>query len=282
MRSPGTWLRTCGLALAAALTIPLALAAQPLFDTHLHYSADDAAAFTPAEILAILDRNDISHAVVTGTPATHTETLFRYAPARIIPFLGVYRNDADKISWPGDSELPARVEQALASGLWRGIGELHIFAAERHSPVFRRLVEIAALRALPLLIHGDPAVIDTLYAIAADATVIWAHAGTQPQPALIAEYLARYPQLFVDLSVRDERIAPDGRLAEDWRALFLAHPERLLIGVDTFSVNRWRDFDAVAARIRTWLAQLPPDVAAKLARDNASALFKPLPQYLCH
>lgn len=271
-----------GFLLAISLTLSCGLAAQPLFDTHLHYSADDAAQFTPAEILAILDRNDITHAVVTGTPATHTEALFRYAPARIIPFLGVYRNEADKIPWPHDAELPARVEQALTSGLWRGIGELHLFAEDRHSPVFRQLVEIAARRELPLLIHGDPAVIDALFGIAADATVIWAHAGTEPRPSLVADYLTRYPRLFVDVSVRDERIAPDGKLADDWRALFLAHPGRVMIGVDTFSVERWRSFDAVAARIRAWLAQLPPGVAAQLAHGNAAALFKPLPQYLCH
>lgn len=269
-------------ALILTLALSRGLAAQPLFDTHLHYSADDAAAFTPAEILAILNRNDIAHAVVTGTPAAHAEALFRYAPARIVPFLGVYRSDADKLPWPQDADLPARVEQALDSGIWRGIGELHIFAEDRHSPVFRRLVEIAVQRDLPLLIHGDPAVIDALYAIAVDATVIWAHAGTEPQPPLLAEYLTRYPRLFVDVSVRDERIAPGGRLAEDWRALFLEHPERILVGVDTFSVNRWRAFDAVAARIRAWLAQLPPEIAAQLAHGNAIALFKPMPQYLCH
>lgn len=268
--------------LAMSLTLSRGLIAQPLFDTHLHYSAEDAAAFTPAEILAILDRNGITHAVVTGTPAAHTEALFRYAPARIIPFLGVYRSEADKIPWPHDAELPARVEQALASGLWRGIGELHIFAADRHSPVFRELVELAARRELPLLIHGDPAVIDTLFGIAANATVVWAHAGTEPQPPLIADYLTRYPRLFVDVSVRDERIAPDGKLAADWRALFLAYPERVLVGVDTFSVERWRTFDSVAARIRAWLTQLPPDIAVQLARGNAAALFKPMPQYLCH
>lgn len=276
MRGPGTF------ALALLLILSRGLHAQPLFDTHLHYSADDAAAFTPAEILAILDRNAIAHAVVTGTPAAHTEALFRHAPARIVPFLGVYRSDADKIPWPHDPELPARVEQALASGIWRGIGELHIFAADRHSAVFRRLVELAAQRELPLLMHADPEVIDALFAIAPEATVLWAHAGTDPRPALLADYLRRYPRLTVDLSVRDERIAPDGALDADWRALFLTHPDRFLVGVDTFSVNRWRGFDAVAARIRAWLEQLPPEVAARLAHGNAAALFKPMPQYLCH
>jgi predicted TIM-barrel fold metal-dependent hydrolase len=165
------------------------------------------------------------------------------------------------------------VEAALEQGIWRGIGELHIFADQRHSPVFRRVVEIAAREGLPLQVHGDPAVIDTLYDIAPDLPVIWAHAGTHPCPGLIADYLRRYPALSVDLSVRDERIAPGGRLAAEWRDLFLDHPERFMVGVDTFSVRRWERFDAVADGIRAWLAQLPPDVAARLAYGNAAELF---------
>ena len=75
--------------------------------------------------------------------------------------------------------------------------------------------------------------------------------------------------------MRDARIAPEGRLAENWRLLFLAHPKRFMIGVDTFSVARWRSFDRVAADIRAWLDQLPPDIAARLARENALTLFGP-------
>ena len=275
----GTSWSFVGLLFAGGLWAASALAVEPLFDAHLHYSAEDAQQFTPAEIIAILDRNRIMRAVVTGTPAEHTAALFKHAPTRIVPFLGVYRSAADKTGWPQDDGLPARVEQALESGIWRGIGELHLFADDRDSPVFRRLVEIATRRDLPLLIHGDPAVIDRLYEIAADATVIWAHAGAYPYPELIADYLARHPRLFVDLSVRDARIAPEGRLAEKWRLLFLAHPKRFMIGVDTFSVARWRAFDSVTADIRAWLAQLPPDIAAQLARENALALFEPIERH---
>ena len=283
MHRIGTSCRFVGLLVGSLLTgvlsVASALAVEPLFDAHLHYSAEDARQFSPAEIIAILDRNRIVRAVVTGTPAEHTAVLFDHAPTRSVPFLGVYRSTADKADWTRDGGLPARVEQALESGIWRGIGELHLFADDRDSPVFRRLVEIATERDLPLLIHGDPAVIDRLYEIAAEATVIWAHAGAYPYPELLADYLARHPRLFVDLSVRDARIAPEGRLAENWRRLFLAYPERFLIGVDTFSVARWRSFDSVAADIRAWLDQLPPDIAARLARENAMMLFGPIERH---
>lgn len=253
--------------------LPAGLAAQPLFDAHLHYSAADAERYTPADILAILDRNGIQRALVSGTPNDHTAALHRHAPQRIVPFLGLYRDADDKIPWPGDDTLPARVEAALEQGIWRGIGELHLFAGQRHSPVFRRIVEIAAREGLPLQVHGDPAVIDTLYDIAPGQPVIWAHAGTFPCPELLADYLRRYPALSVDLSVRDGRIAPEGVLAEEWRLLFQDFPDRFMVGVDTFSLRRWERFDGVVADMRAWLAQLPPEVVRRLAHDNAAALL---------
>jgi predicted TIM-barrel fold metal-dependent hydrolase len=246
---------------------------QTLFDAHLHYSAADADRLDPAAVIAILDRNDISRAVVTGTPARHVVDLYRQAPTRIVPFLGVYRQPADKATWHRDTGLPARVGARLASGPWRGIGELHLFAADRHSPVFRRIVDLAVQHELPLLLHCDPAVIDSLYEYSPAVTVIWAHGGAYPWPPLIRDYLERYPGLYVDLSVREDRIAPEGVMDPGWTTLLMEHAGRFLVGVDTFSTRRWQQFDEVARDIRRWLAQLPEDVAERIARRNAETLF---------
>jgi hypothetical protein len=263
-----TLVRLCLMAL-----LPASLSAGPLFDAHLHYNATDATQYTPQQIIARLERNGIERAVVSGTPASHTASLYRQAPGRIVPLLGVYRSHDDKIAWPDDATLPERVEAELNRGPWRGIGELHIFAGDRHSPVFRRIIEIATQRRLPLQIHGDPAVIDTVYDISPAQPVIWAHAGTFPYPDLLADYLQRYPALTIDLSVRDDRIAPNGRISDDWYELFIRFPDRFMVGVDTFSLSRWHHFDAAAATIRNWLGQLPDDVAERLAYENAAALF---------
>ena len=246
---------------------------QPLFDTHLHYNAADARQFRPQQIINKLEQNGIKYAVVTGTPASHTASLYQHAPDSIVPLLSVYRSSADKIDWTNDATLPIRVESELKKGMWRGLGELHIFAKDRHSPVFRRIIEIAAQHQLPLQIHGDPAVIDTVYDIMPSQSVIWAHAGTFPYPDLIADYLQRYPVLYVDLSVRDERIAPNGQISDEWYELFIRFPNRFMVGVDTYSLSRWNNFDAAVATIRNWLAQLPDEVAKQLAYGNAATLF---------
>jgi len=263
-------IRLCLIAL-----LPASLTAGPLFDTHLHYNARDAAHYSPQQIIDKLDRNGIRHAIVTGTPASHTAELYRQAPDRIVPLLGVYRSHEDKISWSNDTSLPDRVKAELSTGIWHGVGELHIFAKDRHSPVFRQLIELARLHKLPLQIHADPAVIDIVYDIAPGQPVIWAHAGTFPYPDLIADYLKRYAKLRIDLSVRDERIAPNGQISDDWYELFVKYPDRFMIGVDTFSTSRWHDLDMAVATIRNWLAQLPEDVARRLANDNAMQFFLP-------
>jgi len=264
-------------ALCLLAALPTCLHGQPLFDAHLHYTATDAAVYSPAQIINRLERNDIRRAVVTGTPASYAQRLYHADPARIVPILGAYRGPDDKATWPGDTSLPARIEAELAMGRWCGIGELHLFGKDRHSPVFNRIVKLAERHNLVLQIHGDAAVIDSVYDLAPTIPVIWAHAGKHPYPDLLADYLERYPGLSVDLSVRDARIAPDGEISDEWYELFVQYPGRFMVGVDTYSASRWQDFDSVVSVIRRWLTQLPEAVASRIGHDNAAALFQKCP-----
>jgi len=256
------------------LKLPITVLATPLFDVHLHYNQSDVAEFSPAKVIEILKRNNVRYAVVTSRPPELVTQLRQKAPDMIIPMLGVYQTLDDKARWYKDDQLPARVEAALKKGNWQALGELHIFADQREQPVFKQIIQLAVDYQLPLTLHGDPAVIDTVYTIAPGHAVTWAHAGTFPYPELLADYLQRYPQLHVDLSVRDERMAPGGKLSDDWYTLFVRFPGRFMIGVDTFSTDRWKRFDQVTAKIRHWLSQLPPDIAKQIAFDNADRLFR--------
>jgi len=246
---------------------------QEVFDAHLHYTARDAARFSPTGIIHILDDAGISHAAITSQPPALVERLVAVAPQRIAPLLGVYREPADKQRWMHDSTLPTRLAAQLENGHWHGIGELHLFAADRDSDVFRQVVRLAKEYKLPLLLHADPAVIDTVYTLAPGLTVVWAHAGTFPYPDLVADYLGRYPALHIDLSVRDERLSDDDGLRDDWYELMVNFPERVLVGVDTFSTARWESYPRHAARIRQWLQTLPAGVAERIATRNAERLY---------
>jgi hypothetical protein len=91
--------------------------------------------------------------------------------------------------------------------------------------------------------------------------------------------LDRYPQqLWIDTSVRDERIAPGGRLLPEWRALFERHPDRFVAAVDAYSLNRWQQYEAVVGQIRAWIGTLPEPLRSKLLHDNAARLFAPFLQ----
>lgn len=247
---------------------------RPLVDAHLHYTGVDAAELPPEAVIGLFDRHRIHAAVVSGQPRWPVEALERAAPARILPFLSVYRGPVDKARWMHDPTLPARVEEALSTGIYRGIGELHLFAADRASPVLSALVEMAEARDLMLQVHGDAAVIEAIFEQAPEVRVLWAHLGTDPRPQVVAALLSRFPRLFVDTSVRDERfVDAEGCLWPQWRGFFVAHQERVLVGVDTYWTPRWHGFDEVVSRLRSWLDQLPPAVADRLAYQNAVELF---------
>jgi len=267
-----------GLTVAAACTS--AASPPPMIDAHAHYSAPAAAAFTPAEVIARLDAAGVRRLAVTSSPPQLAQRLYRHAPGRIIPLLGVYASDLDKGRWMHDAGLPARVAAQLEHGSWAGIGELHLFAGDARQPVFEQLVRLAAARRLVLMLHGDAEVVEHAFAIAPEVRVLWAHLGTRPQPGPLAAMLDRYPAtLWIDTSVRDERIAPSGALLPEWRALFERYPDRFVTAVDTFSVNRWQHYAAVMAQIRTWIEPLPQPLRNRLLHDNAARLFDAFPPF---
>jgi hypothetical protein len=41
------------------------------------------------------------------------------------------------------------------------------------------------------------------------------------------------------------------------------------VGSDTWIDQRWDDYENIIAGYRAWLGQLPPDIARRIAHDNA-------------
>lgn len=252
----------------------------PILDAHSHYTATDAEVFAPAQVIATLDAAGVRRIAVAGAPPALAQVLYRFAPDRVIPFLGAYTSALDKALWMHDPSLPDRLAAALAEENWAGIGELHLFSRDRASPVFERLVRLADAHGLVLLIHGDAEVIDRVFELAPGARVLWAHLGTFPVPDLLDAMLARYGErLWIDTSVRDERIAPQAILLPEWRELFLRYPTRFVVAVDAFSVNRWRRYAEVVAGIRAWTDDLPEPLRSNLLHDNAARLFAHFPDH---
>lgn len=246
-----------------------------LFDAHIHYSKPDWDVYSPERVLSILAGAGIVRAIVSSTPDDGTLELYRRAPAGIVAFLRPYRTPADMSTWTRDPAVQAYVEQRLASGVYRGIGESHFGIADVGAPVVRRFAELAAQRDLFLQCHVDAATIDRMATTYPSVKLLWAHAGMSADPTTVGRLLDRWPRLWVELSIRDGDVAPGGRLDPAWRALFERHPDRFMVGTDTWTTSRWERVRDNARREQHWLGQLAPDVAAKIAFDNGDRLFPP-------
>jgi hypothetical protein len=243
----------------------------PRFDAHMHYSEDAWPGRSPEEALAIMRRAGIVRALVSSTPDDGTLRLHRLAPDLVVPVLRPYRTRSDLATWTRDPSVVPYLESRYRRGIHRGIGEFHLSAGETASPVVRAVVSLAARERLFLHCHCDERAVEELLVLSGGVTVLWAHAGMTASAAVVAGLLDRHASLNVELALRSD-VAPAGALDPAWRALFVRHPGRFLLGTDTWTPGRWGVVEEVARSDRAWLAQLPREVAEAIAHENGMRL----------
>ena len=71
----------------------------PIFDTHMHYSQDAWAAFTPEQIIAKLEAVNVPRALVSSSPDEGTRMLYELDPDRIVPSLRPYHGEFNSSNW---------------------------------------------------------------------------------------------------------------------------------------------------------------------------------------
>lgn len=264
----------------------------PLFDTHLHYNQEawdgTAGPFPPTEALARMQRNQVKAIIANSRPNAGTQTLAaaretRAAGVTVVPFVRLYRNRDDYNNWFRDETIHemvlAELARGTASGPYRGLGEFHLYeSANANGPVAKKLIALAEEKKLAVLAHVDDVAVDLLMANAPSKgralRLIWAHTGIGGTPVeRVQAMLERYPLLMGELSYRPGLTCEDGRLCPEWRALILKHPDRFMVGSDTWVNQRWSAYDEIMRGYRTWLGDLPPAVAQRIAWGNAAALF---------
>jgi hypothetical protein len=261
------------LLLASGLGTPGTDAADlPIFDAHIHYSRPDWDTYTPERALSLLAQAGVRRAIVSSTPDDGTLKLYEKSPASIVPFLRPYRTREDMSGWPRDPAVQTYVEERLKRGIYRGIGEFHLSASDADAPVVRRIAELAKRDGLFLQAHVDDVTVEKLLTLYPDVRILWAHAGMSASAATVGRLLDRYPKLWVELALRSD-VAPAGTLAPDWRELFLRHPDRFLVGTDTWVTSRWEQIRDSMRAVQDWLGQLPPAVAEQIAHGNGERLF---------
>ena len=261
----------CALALLSPGAVATA-AELPIFDAHIHYSQPDWGVIPPERALEILASAGVRRALVSSTPDDGTLKLHEKAPKQIVPFLRPYRTSADMGSWTRDPAVQAYVEERLKSGIYRGIGEFHMSVGDVEASVVKRFAELAAQQKIFLHAHVDDATVERLVALYPNVRVLWAHAGMSAGPATVGRVLDRSPNLWVELAIRTD-VAPGGTLDPTWAALFIRHPDRFMVGTDTWVTSRWQSLADGMRDVQRWLGQLPREVAEKIAYRNGERLF---------
>ncbi|PYM90563.1 MAG: amidohydrolase [Candidatus Rokuibacteriota bacterium] len=244
----------------------------PIFDAHIHYSRPDWDAYTPERVLSILAAAGVRRAIVSSTPDDGTLKLYEKAPKGIVPFLRPYRSRGDMGAWHSDTGVLAYVEERLKRGIYRGIGEFHLSAADVGAPVVQRIAELAVERDLFLQAHVDDAAIEKLLTLYPKARFLWAHAGMSSSASTVGRLLDRFPKLWVELALRTD-VAPGGTLDPEWQAVFVKYPDRFLVGTDTWITSRWEIVRDYHGDVQRWLGQLPREVAEAIAWKNGERLF---------
>jgi hypothetical protein len=269
-----------GRALAFA-SLPLAILAvalwkpsqePPIFDAQVHYNEESWERVPIKAIIGTARELNVPWMLVGSTPNEGTWRLHRADPQRVIPMLVPHRTREERETWFENPEVLGIIEQEVARGVYRGIGEFWLSDGQVDRPVVRGMVELAAKRNLVLHARSDANALGQLFAINPYVRILWAHAGMFTSPQAIGEMLDRYPRLWAELSHRPD-VAPNGSLSPEWRELFLRHPNRFVLGTGTYTSEYWYQFRYMLDRYRGWLKDLPPDVAVNIAYGNGLDLF---------
>jgi hypothetical protein len=259
------------LVLLFGMTGLAAAAELPIFDAHIHYSHDAWGVVPPKEAVAILRKAGVKRALVSSSDDEGTQKLLAEAPDLIIPELRPYRRRGDVGTWMKDDAVLRYVEDLLRKHTYVAIGEFHLFGADADLPIPRRIVQLAKQHGLVLHAHSDVDAVERIFRQDPGARVLWAHAGFE-QPAKVREMLRKHKTLWADLAFRSEQ-GGGGKVTPEWREAFLEFPDRFMVGTDTYVPQRWHDVTEHASFSRAWLADLPREVAERIAWKNGEALF---------
>ncbi|CAA6823043.1 MAG: Unknown protein [uncultured Thiotrichaceae bacterium] len=272
---------------------------QTVFDMHMHYKWSQKEVTSPEAAIQFLDEHDISHAVVIGKPAKLALSLKKLAPERIIAFYSPYRESLGWFRWQHDKTVVTRAAEALKSGEYSGIGELHIiggFAPKQKSKnVLDGLMKLSEAYDTPIMLHTEFSNPDFMLKICESypkTRIIWAHAGAILKPTHIDTVMTQCKNVWSGMAARDpwryvdnQHTDSEGKLLEDWKALFIKYPNRFMVGSDTVwpveqldawdvADTGWQELGKFWDFHRSWLKQLPPEVAKKIMHTNALHFFE--------
>jgi predicted TIM-barrel fold metal-dependent hydrolase len=275
------------LAVIAAPAPPAAAEpyAGPLIDAHSHLPGPQAL----DALIAAMDRHRVGRVALLGVGGVQKDdlgwidTAARRFPDRVIAVAPV----PDPLA----ADAGKRLDALLATGRYKAAGEVHVRQVSRKitramdAPPVLALLDACARHGVPLVIHDEltadaTAELERALGHNRKATIVLAHAGGG-DPRALADLLARHENLWLDVSgmhfQRTPALATEtGPLRPEWKALLVAHPDRILAGIDVWAPALFKPemLDRLMRWTRRVLGELPPDAAARIAHRNAERLFR--------
>jgi hypothetical protein len=244
----------------------------PIFDAQIHYNQNAWERVRVEAIANGIRELNVRWLLVGSTPNEGTWRLAEALPDRVIP-MWVPELDRDaRDQWVDDPTQLAALERALPHKRYHGVGELWLTNGDLDSDGVRQLLRLAREWGLVLHLRTDADALEGLFAIEPTLKILWAHAGIYTTPDEVESLLWRYPNLWIELSHRLDA-TPRGRLEPGWRQLILDNPDRVLVGTGTYSADYWYQYRTILSNHRKWLADLPDDVAVRVAYLNGLTLF---------
>lgn len=274
--SPGRWLARIGrvLCLAGMGAIAQAEERLPIFDAHMHYNVEARSLLSPKQVVELWRKTGIRGVLATSRPNDGTlDLMAQKAPdIQIVPFLRPYRVQPDRHDWFSSSGVAEYVEKELQRGIYRGIGEFHIFGKDADAPYMAKIARLAKERGLWLHAHSDEDAVERILRHAPGVKLIWAHTGMSTPLDKVEQMFEQYPNIVGELSYRGD-LEQDGTLNPRWKQLFMKYPNRFVVGTDTWVTPRWGEVENLAAFYRRMLSALPRDVAERVAYRNGMEIF---------
>lgn len=273
---------------------------QPLADTHLHYDDDQAEVTFVSDALQTLRKNNVVFAIVSSKPPALALELADASGGWIIPFFMPYLKPERKIDWFRDKRVLPASREALLSGRYNGLGEIHLISGfapplkHRHVTI-DGMLDLAEEFDVPVLVHAEAS--SHLYFLPLclrhlQARIVWVHAGSPLQPDQVGKLLRACPNVQVDFSARDHMrygwahpiVDDEGQLLPEWHEFTLEFQNRIMLGSDPGyyegiatwdSANTgWDYVSEVLDFHRRWLSSLPANISQKLALQNAINFYR--------
>jgi len=279
-------------------TSALADTLAPLSDVHVHYKWSQTEVTTPQQAVQAMQRNGVVLAVIFGTPPEIVLDVNGSEKLNVIHFFQPYIHPFLKPQWFLNKRVPEAVRKALASGKYKGVGEIHIsdgIGPRMDNVNFNSVLQIAAEFNAPVNLHtnsSSPLYMQRICNKHSNTRFIWAHAGGL-QADGVEKVLSHCDNVWVEFSARDHLksvggipVADNkGKLADGWLALMKRYPNKFMIGsdpiwpiteIDSWHTDDtgWQTVDEVYAFHRRWLNTLPNELAERIRYRNAVNLFQ--------